>query len=333
MHDRLFRNLIAGGALLLLAATGAAAHADDALRSIRVQQDWHANTSQAGFFAAIEQGYYAREGLDVEFVEGGPGIDSVAPLLDGTVPISVVASDRLIQARLAGVPLVALATIFKRSPVAYFSLAEKNIRRPADMLGKRIRVTNNLRAPLQYMMDRLGFAPTQYQTVELPSDPEMVISGKNADVWGAYVSSLPVLVRAKGVELNYVYPQDYGYQGFARIVVTTERLLREERELMVNFLRATVEGWRWAIENADRMGPLLTEYVPDVDVETLRRSFEAGIPFVYAGSERIGAMSEKKWQRAIDIYRRHVAPKDAPNLQAKDVFDMGPLNEATGHGR
>ena len=122
------------------------------MTSVTVHLGWTPQANPPGFYDADRLGYYAAEGLAVSFIEGGANISNPSPVLDGTAQFGVTGADDLILKRAQGQRVRALATIYRRSPVAYISLADSGIARPQDFVGKTIRVAPNLITSLHAMM-------------------------------------------------------------------------------------------------------------------------------------------------------------------------------------
>jgi NitT/TauT family transport system substrate-binding protein len=122
---------------------------------ITIQLLWtHVNTF-GGYYAADQKGYYAAEGLAVTFREGGPKVDYLSAVDNGIAQFGDGGSDELILARAEGKPLRAIATIYRRSPVVFFTLASSGITKPQDFLGKTIRVAPGLAPALHAMMNHI----------------------------------------------------------------------------------------------------------------------------------------------------------------------------------
>src|SRR5215208_1726745 len=110
-----------------------------ALIPLTVQLSWSHQAEFAGFYAAEQQGYYADEGLQVSFLEGGPDVDFITPVLYGTAEFGVAQPADLIIARAESKPVRSIAAIYRRSPIIFFSHADLGITRPQDFIGKKIR--------------------------------------------------------------------------------------------------------------------------------------------------------------------------------------------------
>src|SRR5271167_5127133 len=120
-------------ALLALSAMSAAAQAGDA---VTVRLKWFNQAQFAGFYVAQTDGYYKSAGLDVNIQPGGPDFPAVQMVAGGNEQFGVTAADQILIARSKGVPVVALAVIYRRNPFVLFSLAKSGIKTPADFAGK-----------------------------------------------------------------------------------------------------------------------------------------------------------------------------------------------------
>jgi NitT/TauT family transport system substrate-binding protein len=128
---------------------------------ITLQLTWTHSAQFAGFYAADQNGDYAAEGLTVTFIEGGPTVDRLTPVLNGTAQFGLAGGVQLILARAEGKPLRAVATILRRDPFAFFALADSGITRPEDFVGKTLWVPPQALPYLQAMMARVDVAPDQ----------------------------------------------------------------------------------------------------------------------------------------------------------------------------
>jgi NitT/TauT family transport system substrate-binding protein len=264
------------------------------LTPITIQLAWTHQSQFAGMYAADQMGFYADEGLAITFVEGGAGVDKFSPVLDGAIQFGVGGADELILARSEGKPLQAISTVYRRSPVVFISLAEKNITRPQDFVGKTIRVSSNIAPTLNAMMAQIGITPSQYTTVELASDIENFASG-NVPVWGVFINSIVVAIQKEGYEINIVYPDDYGVHFYADTIFTTDDLIKNDPDLVTRFLRATLKGWTYAVENSTEIPAFVQKYNPQADPAIEEARMITNLPLVNTGEDFIGWMKPDIW--------------------------------------
>jgi NitT/TauT family transport system substrate-binding protein len=265
------------------------------LTPVTVQLLWTHQAQFAGLYAANQMGYYAAEGLAVTFLPGGADVDNVANVGDGKAQFGMATADQLIVARAEGQPLTAIATIYRRSPTVFFALAESGITRPQDFAGKKIRAPQASVLTLHAMTARVGMTPDQYAEVSnLPSDVALFASG-DVPVWGGYVNAIALMVQRAGYKVNLIYPDDYGVHFYADTVFARDDLIAANPDLVRRFLRATLKGWTFAVENPAAAGPLTLKYDPKADAELETAKMTASIPLVNTGEDYIGWMKPEIW--------------------------------------
>ena len=261
---------------------------------ITIQLSWFHQAEFAGFYAAEQQGYYAEEGLKVSFLEGGPEVDFISPVADGTAQFGVAQPADLILARAAGEPVRSIAVIYRRSPIVFVSHADLGITRPQDFAGKRIRSAITLDQTLHAMMRRMGIQPDQYEVVYLPGDVSL-FGSREIPVWGGFINVFVVEAQRAGYAINIIYPDDYGIHFYGDVLITTDDLITGNPDLVQRFTRATLKGWTYAVENPAAIGAIVKKYKLDADEETENAKMTASLPLVNTGEDFIGWMKPEVW--------------------------------------
>jgi NitT/TauT family transport system substrate-binding protein len=274
----------------------------------------------AGFYAASEQGYYAAEGLEVTFIEGGPEVDFIAPVVNGTTQFGVAQPADLMLARAAGMPVRSVAVIYRRSPIVFFSLRDSNISRPQDFIGKKIRSTTTIDQTLLAMMSRLGISPDQYEIVYLPSQVARFASG-DVPVWGGLLNLFVLEVEHAGHQVNLIYPDDYGIHFYGNVLITTDDLIQNNPDLVQRFTRASLNGWTYVVEHPETVGESIQKYNPDLDPGLEIEKMTASIPLVNTGEDFIGWMRPELWTgmeqtlRAQGLLTKPLNPEDVYTIE------------------
>lgn len=279
---------------LITGMVACAPRATPALMPVTVQLQWTHQAQFAGLYAADQMGYYAAEGLAVTFLPGGSNVDNLAPVRDGQAQFGVATADQLIVARAAGQPLTAFATIYRRSANVFFALAESGITRPQEFAGKKIRVSLTTLSTFQAMMARVGVTPDQYTVVNLPSDVTRFASG-DVPVWGGYLNAFALTVQRAGYKINLIYPDDYGVHFYGDTPLAREDFIAANPDLVRRFLRASLRGWTYAVENPAAIGPLIVKYDPQADAVLESAKMAASLPLVNTGEDHIGWMKPEIW--------------------------------------
>lgn len=264
------------------------------LTPVTVQLRWSHQAQFAGFYAADQNGYYADEGLKVTFLEGGPKVDLHQPVLNGTAQFGVAGAETLLVARANGEPLRAIATIFRHSPLVFVAPADSGICRPQDFVGQIINVPEPGQVVFHAMMAHVGIPPNQYTEVNLGSNLPPSFTGQ-VQVLTVYLINQVIRLRQAGETLNIIYPDDYGIHFYADTIFTTDTLIATRPDLVQGFLRATLRGWRYAVENPDKIGLMVQTYNPQADPALESAKMVASIPLINTGLEPIGWMTPEVW--------------------------------------
>jgi len=233
----------------------------------------------------------------------------------------------LILARAAGKPVRGIAVIFRRSPIVFFSLQDSGIHRPQDFIGRKVRTTVTVDRTLQAMMAKEGISQDQYQRVYLPSDIGQFATG-DVPVWSGFINVFVLEVQRAGYKINIISPDDYGVHFYGDTLVTTDSLIENNPGLVQRFLRATLMGWAYALENPESIGTYIGKYTPDVTPKLEADKLIASIPLVNTGEDHIGWMQPDTWNAMAQTL--HTQGDLKQPLKVDDVYTMQFLEEMYG---
>ena len=298
-----------------------------ALTPVTVQLSWTHQAQFAGFYAAEQKGYYAEEGLAVTFIEGGPSTSAREAVRDGSATFGVLSAEVAILARAEGDPLRAIAAVYRRSPRVYIALAESGIRTPSDFVGKTVSVNVNGLPLLRTMMQRVGISAEQYQSVDNTSDLQALYSGE-VDVRSVYLTNEVISARSAGYEINVISPDDYGIHNYADTIVTTDETITASPDLVLRFLRATLNGWTFAVENPTAIASMVRAFAPQADAVLETAKMTASIPLVNTSEDTIGWMKAEIWA-GMEQTLRDQGVLTLP-LDVTQVYTMQFLNKIYG---
>jgi NitT/TauT family transport system substrate-binding protein len=273
---------------------------------VTVQLSWFHSVEFAGFYVADQKGYYADENLAVTLKPGGADILPAQEIADGKADIGVTGGDQLLIARSQGLPLKAIAAIFRQSPVALMALADSGIKTPQDMVGKRIGVIspaydNNNDIQLLAMLRQAGIDQSEVKLVVTEDYSVGSLTSGAMDVYSGFAMNEPVDARLRGIDVNLILPQDYGVSIYANVLFASQKTLDERSDVVQRFVRATYKGYQYAIEHPDEAGDLALKYDDTLDVAFQRASMQAEIPLIDTGDVPIGTMDAPVWQNTNDI--------------------------------
>ncbi|MDY0221584.1 MAG: ABC transporter substrate-binding protein [Desulfobacterium sp.] len=272
------------------------------LRQVSLHLPWLHQFQFAGYYAAIEQGYYARAGFKVRIIEGTPGNKPVEEVVSGRAAYGVGRSEILLH-RLHGLPLVVLAAVMQHSAVVLLTRADAGFNSPRDLIHRRV-MTLNGREAAEYMamFRREGISLEQLTLLESSFDINDLIKG-NTDALNAYSTNEPYTMEGLGVKPRMIRPIDYGVDFYGDCLFTSEAELRKNPDQVKAFRAASIAGWEYAMAHTREMIQLIqTRYGAKQTLAHLE--FEAGAlkELIMPDLIEIGHMNPKRWDHMARTY-------------------------------
>ena len=218
--------------------------AAQALDKVSFATNWLAEAEHGGFYQAVADGTYARYGLEVKIVPGGPNANNRLLMVTGKVDFFMGAN--MIQALDAvkeGVPTLAVASLFQKDPIVYMSHPGVGLDRMEDLakasaffVGK-----DNLVTVFQWAKGAYGFKEEKVKPYAF--NPAPFIADKKA-VQQGYVTSEPYEVEKQGgFKPNLFLVADYGYDSYSTTIETRADTVANKPDLVQRFVDASIVGW------------------------------------------------------------------------------------------
>lgn len=248
--------------VMLLAACGSQSTANGPLQAIRLPMGYIPNVQYAPFYVAVERGYFAEAGFEIEF-DYSFETDGVALVGAGELPFAVVSGEQVLLGRSQGLPIVYVAAWYQQFPVAIVALQESGIVSPQDLVGARVGLPGlfganyiGLRALLRdqaisegdLTLDSIGFNQVQ----ALAAGPQEAVVG--------YINNEPIQLEAEGYAVNVIPVADY-VQLAANGLLTNERMLAERSEEVRAFVAAFLRGLADTIADPESAYEISKNYV------------------------------------------------------------------------
>ena len=284
-------------AIFLMMSSLFAARADDA---VTVRLKWFNQAQFAGFYVAQQNGYYKAAGLDVNIQPGGPDFPAVQVVTGGSEQFGVTGADQILIARSKGVPVVALAVIYRRNPFVLFSLTKSGIKTPADFAGKTVGVKIGGNEELIYraVLAKAGIDKAKLTEMPVKFDITPLLTG-TVDVWPGYLINEVLAAKEKGFDVNVIYPADFGIDLYADTLFTTEKMLKEKPEVVRNFVAATLKGWDTAIAAPEDAAKITVKFGGDkLTYDHELAMMKASLPLLKPDGKPVGFMDEAGWDAA-----------------------------------
>jgi NitT/TauT family transport system substrate-binding protein len=326
------RGVLAGLSAVGLASTAALAACgrseapvDDQGRvRLRFATDWRAQAEHGGFYQALASGAYQRRGLNVQIIQGGPGVNVPQLLASGAVELGM-GSNSFIALNLVaeGAPVKAVAAFFQKDPQVLLAHPDPALRSIADLAGRPFLLADaSITAFWVWLKAKYGF--TDDQVRKYTFNPAPFIADERA-VQQGYLTSEPYTIRkVAGFEPRVFLLADEGYPSYATMVLAPTAFARDNAQALRAFIAASVEGWRDYLHGdaraADAMirkaNPDMTQDLLDYARQALRENaiVDGGDAALYG----LGAMTAERWQAFHEVTSQSgVYPAD---LNWRDAF-------------
>ena len=243
---------------------GGGASPSTALKPIRLQLQWFPQAQFAGYFAALDKGYYKDEGFDVTILPGAVEIVPATVVAGGQAEFGISWVPRMLAPRESGADGVVIGQIFQRSPTLQVSFKDKNITKPEDLRGKKVGSWGfGNEAELYAGLHKAGIDPANKSDVNIIAQQfDMVafgageIDAAQAMIYNEYAQVLETKNPKTGKlytpdDLNVISWEQYGTSMLQDAIFASEAWLKQagNEDVAVKFLKASFKGWIFCRDN------------------------------------------------------------------------------------
>jgi NitT/TauT family transport system substrate-binding protein len=289
-------------ALLLLSAAAAAQTRD----KVSFGTNWVAEAEHGGFYQAVADGTYAKYGLDVTIVSGGPQVNNRILLPVGKLDFYMSANSlQSFDAVAQNVPTVAVAAMFQKDPQVLIAHADQNINDFADLKKLTLFISSEgMASYFQWLRADFGFDPAKVKPYTF--NPQPFLANKNSAMQG-YVTSEPFAIEMATHQPPKIFLlADQGFSSYSTLIETRKDLVEKKPDLVQRFVDASIIGWYHYIYGDNKPGnDMIKKANPEMTDELLANSVqrmkEYGI--VDSGDSLtmgIGAMTDARMSNFFD---------------------------------
>jgi ABC-type nitrate/sulfonate/bicarbonate transport system substrate-binding protein len=288
---------------------------------IRVQLSWLHTIEFAGFYMAQDKGYYKDQNLDVELRSGGYDdqgnyIDPLEQVVSGKADFSILDGTTLLSARADGKPVVAIAAIYLRHPLALISLADKNITKPADLVGPKLQISGVSTVIFQALLRSENLDASKINVVERTDFTSAPLLDGSADVIDGWVTNEAVDLTESGQKINMILVSDYGIDVYPDVIVTTEDRIKNDPDLVQRFVSATLHGTESAIDDPESSAKLSVSYDSSLDLKKETTAMQQSLPLLLPAGSKVGMMDPKVWEFTQQVLLDEGILKESVDLNA-----------------
>lgn len=254
--------------------------------ALNVRLQWYPHAQFAGYIVALKKGFYEDEGINVNLLPAGPDIKPTTTVANGTDDIGIGVPNQIITARANKVPMTIIAQIFQDSPNRYVLKAENRIDSLQELKGKKVGLwLGGDEAEFISMLASVGLKSNDVQIIPQEFSVTPFLQDNYVLSQVTTYNEL-ILINNQGYlgdKLQVLSPKDFNSAILGDVIFCMDWLIANRKEELVKFLRASIKGWQFTIENPEEALKIVLDYNPELDGDSQRQTLKAIIDLVSSG--------------------------------------------------
>ena len=317
--------LLIASMLLLLAVS---CSSTKKVSAVRLPVGYIPNVQFAPLYVAIDKGYFSDEGIKVE-MDYNMETDSVALVGAGELQFAVVSGEQVLLGRAQQLPVVYVAAWYKDYPVGVAALKDQNLHSPADLKGKTIGLPGLYGASyigLEALLHAGGLSDADVTLQSIGYTQVESLANQVVNVVDIYTCNEPIKLKAEGYDLDVLPVSDY-LSLISNGLITNEKTLKEQPELVRGMVRALTRGITYSAAHPDEAYQISTKYVDNLasltpaEQQIQREVLDASIEIWQV--EQPGYTDPQAWQNMQDLLLRMgllTSPLDLQSAYSNDYL-------------
>jgi NitT/TauT family transport system substrate-binding protein len=313
--------------LLLLACStneeDRASERSKALTFVTLQLQWVTQAQFAGYFVALDKGWYRDEGIDLTIKPGGPDLTPVDLVSAGISDFGTTLLADLALAIGKEKPVISIGQIQQANGLLLITKKDSGIKQPKDFLGKRIGVwMGSWEAQFNALLAKEGLNFNDVSLVAQGWSMKPFLRGE-LDVASAMIYNEYHVVLESGIkpeELNIIDYAHYGLDFPGDVLFTSQQMLKKDPSLCRRMLRTSLKGWQYAMEHPEEAVDIVLKFDKSgIQTKQHQLSMMKEITkLVQVKGRRLGYTDEVTVKRMIDLLLRYKI-LETP-IESRDVF-------------
>lgn len=269
---------------------------------IKLPMGYTPNVQYAPIYAAVANGFYTEEGLEIEF-DYSFETDGVALVGADELKFAVVSGEQVLLARAEGLPVVYVMSWYKDYPVGVVAKAQ-GIQSPKDLVGKNVGIPGLFGASyigFRAMLDAAGVDEHDVTLNSIGFNQVDALVADQVDAAVIYVANEPIQLEAMGYDVDLLKVADY-VQLAANGIITNEKTIEENPELVRHMVKATLRGINYTINHPDEAFEICKDFVEGLATadESVQREILSSSIVLYQ-KDPLGYVDPESWENMEDV--------------------------------
>lgn len=284
-------------AAMVVAISLAAPASAQAPAKVSIQLNWLPEPEFGGIYEAQRAGIFARHGLDVQILKGGPDVPAVQMTASGRVDFGIAAADEVIALREKGGDVVGLFATYQTSPQGIMVHASRGAKDIPDLVksGGTLAVQPGLAYvkyfKQKYDMSKVKLVPYQGGVAQFINDKNLAQQ--------CFVTAEPLVARKQGAQVKVFLIADTDFNPYTALVITRGEFLRSHRDVARKFVEALSEGWQAYLKAPGPANQMMAKLNPSMDLQSFADAAEAQKPLIQTEETSklgLGVMTQARWE-------------------------------------
>jgi diguanylate cyclase (GGDEF)-like protein len=294
------------------------------LTKVSIQLKWFHQYQFAGFYAAVEKGFFREAGYDVELLEGSPKNDPVTEVVEGRADFGVGTSSLLVEYS-RGAEIKVLSSYFQHSPYVLLARRDGSISTLNDLSGKAVMLESGA-----YEIEAMLRLANVHSLKKLPHTADIMslsTSGNSiVDAESAYITTHPFAAAVLGIPFEIFRPEDFGLMFYGDSLFTSSSFVDSSEQVAIDIRNAVTRGWEYALKNPDELISLVkAKYAPQKTVAELSYEASAIESLFEYGVVEPGFMSLGRWEKISEDFMRAGLIETPPDIKQFVYLDNAPI--------
>jgi NitT/TauT family transport system substrate-binding protein len=272
---------------------------------VTFQLNWTAGGPNAGFAAALGEGYYKDAGLDVTIVQGNGSGNTAQLVAAGRADLAYADAVAVSQLIAKGAPMKIVATIYQSNPNEVSALKKAGIKSINDLAGKKVAIPSGssqaTMLPLFLKANNLKESDLTLMNMPPASMVPALLQGQVDAILGS-VDAYQIQLEAQNAELDNFTFADHGVPTVSTSIFASNSFIKDNPDVLRKFIAASLKGWSFALDNPEKTIKHLKTTFPDLNEKFAAAELAAITPLLCsAGAKYIGKAEDAHWARTQEL--------------------------------
>jgi len=298
--SRLFMDAAIAAGLALAAGNAVAANTP-----ITFQLNWVAGGANAGFAAAVAEGFYRDAGLDVTLVQGNGSGNTAQLVANGRSEIAYADAVAVSQLIAKGAPMKVLSTVYQSNPNEVSALKKTGIKSVKDLAGKKVGVPSgsSQTTMLPLLLKANNLKESDVNLINMPPTAMVpsLLQGQVDAILGS-VDSYQIQLEAQGAQTDNFMFADHGVPTVSTSIFASDSYIKNNPEVIKKFIAASLKGWYFALDNPEKAVKDLKSVFPEMNEKLATAELASIKPLLCSGGAKyIGKAEDALWVKTQDL--------------------------------